>query len=163
MKFDNKYVSGNITIKDNKVSIKGTSKNASNKITIVAANPPDKLGNYSGTNLPFPSVDIAFENTKNIHKINGSSFNVEFDYPNSYYNFANCGDKVSPAIYFIDNANNENAMVELPDNCNLKTLVNRNKYHDPSFYDSKYHVLPVATAEKSMYNYANYKIINNKA
>lgn len=163
MKFDNKYVSGNITFKDNKVLIKGTVKINSKDITIVAANPPDKLGNYSGTGLPFPNVDIAFENSKNFHKINGNSFDVNFDYPNSYYNFSNNGEKVKPTIYFINNNDNDNVIVELPDNCNLKTLVNRNNYHNPAFYDSKNYVLPVATAEKSMYNYANYKIVNNKA
>ena len=64
MKINNKYISGDITIDKKTVLISGTKKH-NNTINIMAANPPDILGNYSGTSLPFPSTDIAFENTKN--------------------------------------------------------------------------------------------------
>jgi len=84
MKYNNEYVSGNIEIVNDKVTISGTLlKNV--KAHIISANPPDKLINYSGNSLPFPSTEIAFENTINKHDIVNNSYNTTFTYPNSYY------------------------------------------------------------------------------
>ena len=64
---------------------------------IIAANPIDRMMNYSGSGQPFPSSEIAFENTPNIYKINEATFNIEFKYPNSYY-MPNGRDKIPPTI-----------------------------------------------------------------
>ena len=74
--------------------------------------------------------------------------------------------QINPSIKFMIYKNEElisNISVELPNKCNLKTLINRNINHVPEFYDDKYHILPVATAENTMYNYSDFKIINNGA
>jgi hypothetical protein len=164
MNFNNQYVSAKITmLENNKIQIKGSVKGY-NKIQIIAPNPPDKLGNYSGNSLPFPSRDIAFENTKNKYIVNGEKFDIIFNYPNSYYCIVSGMNKIPPTIYFIIlNHNNLKTEFQLPDTCNLKTLTNRNQIHDPSFYSSKYDVLPITTAENNMYNYSKYKRNNNKA
>lgn len=52
-----------------------------------ASNPPTYNSNFSGSGLPYPSEDIAFENTPNrgvVEIINGV-FNFSIRYPNSYY------------------------------------------------------------------------------
>lgn len=165
MKYNNEYVSGNIEFTNDKVIINGKLlKNV--KAHIISANPPDKLINYSGNSLPFPNTKIAFENTINKHDILGNTYNTTFIYPNSYYCISDSKEKIPPAIYFVINPENKDSIsirINLPDKCNLKTLTTRNnKGHHPEFYDSKYYVLPTATAEKTMYNYANYKEIANR-
>jgi len=166
MKYNNEYVSGNITILNNEIQISGKlHKNI--KVHIISANPPDKLINYSGDSLPFPSTEIAFENTNNKYEIIGNSYDTTFSYPNSYYCISNLNEKIPPAVYFVINPESKDSIsirIDLPDKSILKTLINRNSMkHQPDFYDSKYYVLPVATAEKTMKNYADYKKISNKA
>jgi hypothetical protein len=161
MKINNKYISADITIDKKKILISGTKK-YSNNINIIAANPPDTLGNYSGTNLPFPSTDIAFENTVNKFNIKSQNINIELQYPNSYYCILNGRDKIPPTIYIGDENNDNIVSFALEDNCPLKTLISRNDNNLPNFYNDKYHVLPTTTAYKTMMNYANYKLLNNK-
>lgn len=161
MKINNKYISADITIDNKKITISGTKK-YNNSINIIAANPPDTLGNYSGTNLPFPSTDIAFENTKNKFNIKTNNINIELQYPNSYYSILNGKDKIPPTIYFGDENNDNIVSFPLEDNCPLKTLISRNDNNLPHFYNDKYHVLPTTTGYKTMMNYANYKLLNNK-
>jgi len=167
MKYNNEYVSGNIDFLENgNIKIQGKLlKNA--KVDIIASNPPDKLANYSGNSLPFPSTSIAFENTVNKFKIENTHFSTEFIYPNSYYCMSNLNIKIPPAIFFVINSESNDSVsfrIDLPDKCILKTLIQRNKMkHIPEFYDSKYHVLHTTTAEKTMYNYATYKMLSNKA
>jgi hypothetical protein len=70
------------------INIKGSVKNKIiyNNIIIIAPNPIDRMSNYSGSGLPFPNYEIAFENTPNIHKIDTSGvFDISFKYPNSFY------------------------------------------------------------------------------
>ena len=52
-----------------------------------AANPPNYMENFSGSGLPYPNPDIAFENTPNrgAVKISGGAFSFRVRYPNSYY------------------------------------------------------------------------------
>ena len=165
MKFNNEYASGEIQVLDKTVKITGSLK-TNLKAHIIASNPPDKLANYSGSYLPFPSTEIAFENTINKHDIINNSFNVTFSYPNSYYCLSSGEDKIPPAIFFVINYDNKEKIslrIDLPDKCNLKTLKSRNIKNEPSFYDNKYYILPVATAEKTMFNYIDYKNVTNKA
>lgn len=52
-----------------------------------AANTPTFNSNFSGSGLPFPNEDIAFENSNNMGKVEVSRGNFSFSmrYPNSYY------------------------------------------------------------------------------
>jgi len=161
MKINNKYISGNIEFDKKNVKLVGN-KIYNKTINIIAPNPPDTLGNYSGTALPFPNIDIAFENTVNKFKIQSNNIDIILKYPNSYNCLSNGKHKVPPTI-FISDENNENTVkIELEDNCPTKTLVSRNYDNKPEFYNDKYHALPVSTGFKTMINYANYKVLNNK-
>ena len=64
----------NITINNNKILIKGTITIPYKNAKIIAANPIDMMSNYSGSGLPFPSSEIAFENTPNIYILNSFQF-----------------------------------------------------------------------------------------
>ena len=72
MNFDDEYIKCDITCKNNKININGIIKNPQlyNNVIIMASNPIDNITSYSGGHLPFPSSSIAFENTKNYHKVN---------------------------------------------------------------------------------------------
>lgn len=52
-----------------------------------APNPPTYTTSYSGSGLPYPSPDVAYENTPNRGAVKSSGGNFEFRvrYPNSYY------------------------------------------------------------------------------
>lgn len=60
-----------------------------NKVYYYAANTPDRLTNFSGSGLPFPSREVAFEGTPNIGRklINNETkqFRLELLRPNTYY------------------------------------------------------------------------------
>lgn len=55
-------------------------------VSYVAAKPPDYRQSYSGSALPFPDAQIAFEKSQNYgaHKIK-DSIAITIDFPNSYY------------------------------------------------------------------------------
>lgn len=163
--FNNSYV--NCTIDNventNKLKIYGTVLNPMlyNSMILIAANPIDRMSNYSGSGLPFPCSDIAFENTPNILEIdNSGSFNAVFVYPNSYYSQGGC-DKIVSSIFFIleDKANKKEFIrFELPDICPLRTLSNRKNRTGPEFYGAKDFILPIDTAENVMRAYAKAKL-----
>ena len=52
-----------------------------------AANTPTYNSNFSGSGLPFPTEEIAFENSNNhgVSKISNGNFSISMRYPNSYY------------------------------------------------------------------------------
>ena len=56
-------------------------------IKYTASNPPTYSTNYSGSGLPYPTEDVAFENTPNrgIVEVIDSKFYFNIQYPNSYY------------------------------------------------------------------------------
>ena len=158
MIFSDEYTSFNITYNNDYslLNIVGSIKNnlLYSNITLIAPNPIDRMTNYSGSGLPFPNYEIAFENTPNIHKIDSSGvFNVSFKYPNSFY-MPDGLNKIKPSVFFIFTSN-ENVsfrlQYELHDINALRTLVNR---------VSRY-ILPIDTAEKVMYAYSRAKIEND--
>ena len=58
------------------------------KIIYYAPNPPTYNSSFSGSALPFPNPDIAFEGTPNHGAVNTKediSFEFRIFYPNSYY------------------------------------------------------------------------------
>ena len=52
-----------------------------------APNPPDYNCNFSGSGLPFPNEEVAFENTPNrgVSEVINGDFKFVLKYPNSYY------------------------------------------------------------------------------
>jgi len=148
------------------IQISGSIKNYAqfNNIIIIASNPIDRMSNYSGSGLPFPNYEIAFENTPNIHQVDSSgTFNVSFKYPNSFY-MPDGINKIKPSIYFcFTDINNQEFRVqyELHDILALRTLVNRSSRKNPEFYGAKDYILPIDTAEKVMKAYAVAKIEND--
>jgi hypothetical protein len=134
-----------------------------NNITIIAPNPIDRMSNYSGSGLPFPNYEIAFENTPNIHNIDSSgNFDISFKYPNSFY-IPDGINKIKPSLFFIFTDLNNNSFriqYELHDINALRTLVNRSSRKNPEFYGAKDYILPIDTAEKVMYAYSRAKIEN---
>jgi hypothetical protein len=148
------------------LQISGSIKNHAqfNNIIIIAANPIDRMSNYSGSGLPFPNHEIAFENTPNIHQVDSSgTFNISFKYPNSFY-MPDGINKIKPSIYFsfTDISNQEfRIQYELHDILALRTLINRSSRKNPEFYGAKDYILPIDTAEKVMKAYAIAKIEND--
>jgi hypothetical protein len=73
---------GNIEITG---KLKIPKKNA--KVIYWAANPPDFNVSFSGSGLPYPSPEIAFQNTKNVGAVTTTDgvFKIKLYYPSAYY------------------------------------------------------------------------------
>lgn len=121
------------------------------KKVLMAPNPPDRMMSYSGSALPFPCEEIAFEKTKNYYEIgNNGVIDVKFKFPNSYYNPEGLKKIVSPLLLLLDDTK---YIYETKDMYPLKTLRDRVR-GNPSFYAIKEVILPVADAEDTMINYS---------
>lgn len=170
MNFQDNFMNCNIIYLDEqKINISGSILNYHNisSVLIIAPNPVDIKGSYSGKGLPFPCAEIAFDNTPNKHLIDSESktFNVIFSYPNSYYSVAD-KHKIISSVFFVIEFNDGNKIFqrfELEDRYYLRTLINRESRIGPEFYSNKYNVLPIDTAEQLMYQYAIYKTKNKAA
>ena len=169
MIFNDEYTSFSVAFNGDHslLQITGSVKNNAlyNSVVIIAANPIDRMTNYSGSGLPFPNYEIAFENTPNIHKVDSSGlFNISFKYPNSFY-MPDGINKIIPSIYFVITSGVENnsfrIQYELHDIVALRTLVNRSARKNPEFYAAKDYILPIDTAENVMRAYARAKIEND--
>jgi len=162
MNFTNEFVSCIISINGLNVNIKGSLRNPSvyKKKIVIAPAPSSKLTSYSGSALPFPNEEIAFQNTKNLFDIKDDGvIETTFTYPNSYYSPDGLTKIKSPILFIFDD---NKFIVELNDFCPLKTLRDR-KRSDPSFYALKEILLPIGTAEETMKNYSSAKIKYNIA
>ena len=117
-----------------------------------AANPPTYSSNFSGSGLPYPNIEVAFENTPNkgVVEINNMSFNFSIRYPNSYYK--NMGSLYVPPeikLVVVNRDNKELSKVEvfnLGQGIPFRTLTwptQRNWNNGPLFYRSE--ELPVRT------------------
>ena len=117
-----------------------------------ASSPPDYNANFSGSGLPFPNEEVAFESTPNkgvVEIINGD-FSFVIKYPNSYY--TNMGTIYVPPQVRLVLVNKENKAVSDVQTVNLgegipfRTLtwpVQRNWNNGPLFYNNQN--LPVRT------------------
>ena len=69
--------------------VRGYEENIDSTSTIIywAANPPTYNGSFTGSGLPFPNAEIAYENSVNQGKVKTTGGHYEFriNYPNSYY------------------------------------------------------------------------------
>lgn len=120
-----------------------------------ASNSPNYRTSYSGSGLPFPNEEIAFQESDNIGmvKLNNGSFIIKIHYPNSYY--INNGTKlIKPEIKLrlIDSKNNklsEIYKINLGNNIPFRYLswdLKRNWNIGPMFYDNQN--LPIRTQEQ---------------
>lgn len=65
-------------------------------MAIFAANPIDRMMSYTGSGLPFPNQEIAFEGSRNVYAIPKTGIvNTHFKKPNAYYTHA----KVPPSLF----------------------------------------------------------------
>jgi len=165
MEFENSFVKCRVDTIDNcrKIKIKGIVNNRSyyKNVLLIAPNPASLSSSYSGTGLPFPCADIAFEESKNIYAIDTAGvIDTIFMYPNSYYTVANKTKIVSSLFFVFETHDNQKEFVrlELKDLYPLRTLVNRESRTGPEFYEIKHQVLPVDTAEVIMKEYAKLKV-----
>lgn len=170
MNFENEYIKCKVEyVKDHEyIRITGhiINREGYNNVILIASNPIDKRGSYSGTGMPFPCPDIAFENTKNIFEVNkNGNIDVIFSYPNSYYTVADKRRIVSSLFLILEKNTGEKFFVrmELKDLYVLRSLVNREERTSPNFYYKKFELLPVDTAEQIMIAYGKLKETNNLA
>jgi hypothetical protein len=164
MLFENEFVKCEIKTIDNcqNIHITGIIFNRQNykNVVFVANNPIDKKASYSGTGLPFPCAEIAFEGTNNIKMVDTEgNIDIKFSYPNSYYSVANKKKVISSVFLIIEMANGTKEFIrlQLEDLYPLRTLINRETRNGPEFYSSKYEILPVDTAEEVSRVYSQIK------
>lgn len=132
---------------------------------VFAANPIDRMVNYTGSGLPFPCSRIAFESTPNYKFIDNKSgvFEATFKYPNSYYT-EDQFTRVAPSVFFkFSRSYDEPVYVrfELPnrDILNVRTLTYRSlPRQGPQYYSAKEHEIPICGAEETMRRYKDIKI-----
>ncbi len=88
-----------IDYETHKVHIKG---NAQTDFYYIAPKGIDRRLAYSGSGLPYPNEEIAFENTPTKGLIKRGNFSITFDYPGGHYEF--CSAKlIKPYIKFYNN------------------------------------------------------------
>jgi hypothetical protein len=173
MIFDNEYVSCSVDISpDDIVTLRGNIKNKQSfdLVEIFAANPIDRMTNYSGSGLPFSCSRMAFESTPNYEVVKGgSAFDVSFIYPNSYYT-EDWFHRVPPSIFFKFSRADGDPMIirfELPhsdDILNVRTLTYRKGPRSgPECYAAKEGVIPICGAEETMRRYKDAKIYQDLA
>lgn len=115
-------------------------------IKYTAANPPTYNGSYSGSGLPHPNEEIAFENTPNrgVVEVINDRFEFILKYPNSYY--INMGTiYVEPHVRIVlvnkDNKQiGEMQNISLGEGIPFRTLtwpVQRDWNNGPEFYENK--------------------------
>ena len=168
MIFDDQHIYLKVTFSEDysKINLTGNVKNVKQykNILLMAPNPIDRMSNYSGSGLPFPNNEIAFQNTPNKVDITGDGqINTVFKYPNSFYMPDGINKIVSSVFLQLTDKNNNVSHVyyKLHDINALRTLVNRSSRNGPEFYGAKDYILPIATAENVMRAYAKAKIEND--
>lgn len=145
------YVTLDIRETDDVLQISGNVLDAGvyTQMIMIAANPIDRMMNYSGSGLPFPSPSIAFEGTPN-HFVVGSDgvINTTFMRPNSYY-ATDTYTRVVPSVFVKLYKANEpepiTVQFKLADNNPLKPVFYRKERSEmgPYFYEKKADIIGV--------------------
>lgn len=160
-RFDNEFVECTVTIidKDANLELKGHVKQMgmAREVVLMAPNPIDRMTNYTGSALPFPCANVAFENTPNYVIITDPSgtFHVKFSYPNGYYT-TDAHTKIEPSIFLKfdwKKADKEPTIVRLPlqDRFPLRTLNYRPGHaKGPQYYAVKSDMIGIRGAEATM-------------
>lgn len=115
--------------------------NKSTKVSYLAAQPPDYIQSYTGSAMPFPDAEIAFQETKNkdSFKPTSSTFDLTLRTPNSYY--SHLGSRIIPphVIFTVEtNGIVEKEVIELGEIAPFRTLSYQSvpaARISPSFYD----------------------------
>jgi hypothetical protein len=121
-----------------------------------AANSPDYISSFSGSGLPYPNEEVAFENTPNkgVIKVVNNMFNFLIHYPNSYYQ--NMGSVLVPPcvkMILVDSNNMQLSQiyeVKLGDGIPFRTLdfsPMRNWNIGPLFYQN----IPLVTTQEKIF------------
>lgn len=141
---------------ENQLQITG-SLNKPSKYTerfLMAANPIDRMMNYSGSGLTFPNPEVAFENTPNLYKIpEHGKINTNFIYPNGYYSWDTL-QRVVPSIFVILKSTNADSVyhqLKIEEPLPLKTSVTYRPEHDqkgPMFYSEKEMVMGIPPSQE---------------
>ena len=111
-----------------------------------ASSPPTYNSNFSGSGLPYPNIEVAFENTPNkgVVEVSSSKFAIHIKYPNSYYE--NMGSLYIPPqikLVVVNKDNKELSIVEvinLGEGIPFRTLTwptQRDWNKGPMFYVNK--------------------------
>lgn len=154
--FDKFTCSGNaIYAGDGNLEIKGKLKipEKKSKIQFWAGCPPDHIQSYSGSGLPFPNPDVAYENTPNIGTVysnDNGDFSFKIRIPNSYYN--GLGTIYQSPHVQIKVINSESQHIHSIDVSNgipfrLLTYPGSVPRTSPLFYDYR-HIQPIRTQEQ---------------
>ena len=123
-------------------------------ISFWAPNPPDYITSYTGSVLPFPNPDVAFENTPNrgAVQLKGGTFEFRVKYPNAFY--MNMGtDYIEPTVFIKLCNSNKIHTVKLGDGYPFRMLTyppsypNSRKRTSPIFYSGR-NELPIRTQEQ---------------
>lgn len=168
MNFDNEYVSCIMHLSDNRaIHVQGNVKNASqySSMKVIAPHPIDRMTSYSGSGLPWPCPNFAFEGSKNVLDVDVSgTFEGDMGYPNSYYTHDGLH-RIPPSIfvilYHVSGGEPISVRIELPEDETLKlrSLTHRTRHREgPTFYSEKEALIGVPlSAEDSMITFKKYK------
>lgn len=130
------------------------------EMTLFAAAPIDRMTNYSGSGLPFPCSDIAFESTPNTYTIPTTGIvDTTFKRPNSYYTALQ--EKIPPTVFvkLVKKSGEPNFVkFSLEDQLPLRTLFYRQEGHDPAFYQRRADILGVQYQESILRNLESVKV-----
>jgi hypothetical protein len=116
-----------------------SNQNANGTIKFIACNPADYRQSYSGSGLPFPNPEIAYQNTLNKGSapvVNGR-FEFRIDFPNSLY--VNQGTTLLPPHVLIRlcDGSDDVEIVQLGESIPHRTL-SSNTFTRSSFKDKVY-------------------------
>ncbi len=94
---DIKYNSNGDFLIDGRTDLSGVSF-----VRYWAAAPPTYSLSFSGSGLPYPNEEVAFEKTPNqgVAKVEGGKFQISLEYPNSYYDKM-LKELVQPEVKFV--------------------------------------------------------------
>ena len=152
---------------ENGLLVSGEVKKAS-KYTeriVMAANPIDRMMNYSGSGLAFTNPEIAFDNSPNYFEVSeNGNINTTFIYPNSYYTQDSMS-RIIPSIFIILKKNGEAPIyyqLKLEDELPLKTSTTYRPEHDEKksmFYSQKELVMGIPPSQEwILRNIGDYKV-----
>jgi hypothetical protein len=153
----------NVTEENDLLLIEGRVLNPSKykQMELCAANPIDRMMNYSGSGLPFPNPFIAFEDTPNYLRISKSGeIRTIFQKPNSYYGFEK-QQKINPSIFVVLSQKNADPLYvhfQMEDSLPLKTVYYRKERTGPDFYERKAELLDVASQYTIIRNLERVKV-----
>ncbi len=158
LSFQNAYLEANVVIDQDQVIVQGsiTHRAKFQKAELIAANPIQRMMNYSGSGLPWPCAAFAFQETPNYLEIpEDGKFVATFSYPNSFYT-TDGFDKVVSSVFVIltpkDGSPSINVRLELPEQepLQVRTLTYRPKRVNPTFYSEKEDIIGIRGAYDTM-------------